>query len=108
MIALFWKWMISLLVWLSADRVSLDAEPPRCAAAVAAARAAVLGASDPRDSVESVAKIKTPAFDAHAAKCKVCTNRNPAGPGVCDEGRAAYAKDLKAAACVSGTCGVRR
>ena len=33
---------------------------------------------------------------------------NPAGPGVCDEGRAAYAKDVKAAACVSGTCGVTR
>ena len=56
--------------------------------------------------VESVAAIKTPAFDAHAAKCKTCTNRNPAGPGVCDEGRAAYAKDVKA--CVSGTCGVKR
>jgi hypothetical protein len=47
--------------------------------------------------VESVAKIKTPAFDAHATKCKVCTNRNPAGPGVCDEGRKAYALDVKAA-----------
>jgi hypothetical protein len=48
--------------------------------------------------VESVASIKTPAFNAHAAKCKVCTNRNPAGPGVCDEGRKAYAADVKAAA----------
>ena len=56
--------------------------------------------------VESVAAIKTPAYDAHAAKCKVCTNRNPAGPGVCDEGRKAYAADVKA--CVSGTCGVKR
>jgi hypothetical protein len=47
--------------------------------------------------VESVAAIKTPAFDAHAKQCKVCTNRNPSGPGVCEAGRAAYALDVKAA-----------
>ena len=108
MIALFWKWVVSLLVWLSADASAINAEPARAAAAVAAARAALVGAGDPRDSVESVAAIKTPTFDAHAAKCKPCTNRNPAGPGVCDEGRKAYARDVKAAACVSGTCGVKR
>jgi len=56
MIALFWKWMISLLVWLSADRASLDAEPPRSAAAVAAARATVLGASPVRLGVDTVEK----------------------------------------------------
>jgi hypothetical protein len=97
MIAMFWKFVVSLLVWLSADTHRLNAEPARCAAAVAAARAAVVGAGDPRRGVESVAQIKTPAFDAHAAKCKTCTNRNPAGPGVCDEGRKAYAADVKAA-----------
>jgi hypothetical protein len=57
----------------------------------------VVGAGGARDSVESVAAIKTPAFDAHAAKCKTCTNRNPVGPGVCEAGRAAYALDVKAA-----------
>lgn len=108
MIALFWKFVVSLLVWLSADSHRLNAEPARCAAAVAAARAAVVGAGSSRDSVESVAAIKTPAFDAHAKQCKTCTNRNPAGPGVCDAGRAAYALDVKAATCVSGTCRVKR
>ena len=108
MMVMFWRFVVSFLVWLSADTERLATEPARAAAAVAAARAAVVGASDPRSCVESVAKIKTPAFNAHAAKCKVCTNRNPAGPGVCDEGRKAYAADVKAATCVSGTCGVQR
>jgi hypothetical protein len=108
MMVFFWRWVVSLLVWLSADTERLATEPARAAAAVAAARAAVVGASDPRDSVESVAAIKTPAYDAHAAKCNVCNNRNPAGPGVCDAGRKAYAFDVKAATCVSGTCGVKR
>ena len=108
MMVFFWRWVVSLLVWLSADTERLATEPARAAAAVAAARAAVVGASDPRSGVESVAKIKTPAFDAHAKQCKQCTNRNPAGPGVCDEGRKAYALDVKAATCVSGTCGVKR
>jgi hypothetical protein len=66
-----------------------------------------VGAGDPRSGVESVAQIKTPAYDAHAAKCKTCINRNPAGPGVCDAGRATYALDVKAT-CVSGTCWVKR
>jgi hypothetical protein len=108
MMVFFWRFVVSFLVWLSADTERLATEPARAAAAVAAARAAVVGAGNPRSGVESVASIKTPAFDAHATKCKQCTNRNPAGPGVCDEGRAAYALDVKAAACVSGTCGVKR
>jgi hypothetical protein len=97
MMVMFWRWVVSLLVWLSADTERLATEPARAAAAVASARAAVVGAGNPRSGVESVASIKTPAFDAHAAKCKQCTNRNPAGPGVCDEGRKAYAVDVKAA-----------
>jgi hypothetical protein len=108
MMVMFWRFVVSFLVWLSADTERLATEPARAAAAVAAARAAVVGAGTPRNSVESVASIKTPAFDAHAAKCKTCTNRNPAGPGVCEAGRAAYALDVKAAACVSGTCGVKQ
>ena len=108
MMVAFWRFVVSLLVWLSADTDRLATEPARAAAAVAAARAAVVGAGNPRAGVESVAAIKTPAYDAHAKQCKVCTNRNPAGPGVCEEGRKAYAADVKAAACVSGTCGVKR
>ena len=97
MMVMFWRFVVSCLVWLSADTERLATEPARAAAAVAAARAAVVGAGDPRSGVESVAAIRTPAFDAHAKQCKVCSNRNPAGPGVCDEGRKAYAADLKAA-----------
>ena len=108
MMVVFWRFVVSFLVWLSADTERLATEPARAAAAVAAARAAVVGAGSPRNGVEGVAAIKTPAYDAHAAKCKVCTNRNPAGPGVCDEGRKAYAADVKSATCVSGTCGVKR
>ena len=108
MMVIFWRWVVSFLVWLSADTERLATEPARAAAAVAAARAAVVGAGNPRSGVESVAAIKTPTYDAHAAKCKQCTNRNPAGPGVCDEGRKAYAADVKAATCISGTCGVTR
>jgi len=100
--------VVSLLVWLSADTERLATEPARAAAAVAAARAAMVGAGSARNGVESVAAIKTPAFDTHAKGCKTCTNRNPAGPGVCDAGRAAYALDVKSATCVSGTCGVKR
>jgi len=52
--ALFWRWIVSLLVWLSADADRLATEPARAAAAVAAARAAVLDAPAIRDGVESV------------------------------------------------------
>jgi hypothetical protein len=97
MMVMFWRFVVSFLVWLSADTDRLATEPARAAAAVAAARAAVVGAGNPRSGVEGVASIKTPAFDAHAKQCKQCTNRNPAGPGVCDEGRKAYAADVKAA-----------
>ena len=106
MMVTFWRVLVSFLVWLSADTERLATEPARAAAAVAAARAAVVGAGNPRSGVESVAAIKTPTYDAHAKQCKVCTNRNPAGPGVCEEGRKAYAADVKA--CVSGTCGVQK
>ena len=108
MMVMLWRFVVSLLVWLSADTERLATEPARAAAAVAAARSAVVGAGNPRAGVENVAAIKTPTYDAHAKQCKVCTNRNPAGPGVCDEGRKAYALDVKAAACVSGTCGVKK
>jgi len=52
----FWRWVISLLVWLSSDADKLATEPARAAAAVAAARAAVVDSSAVRDGVEGVAK----------------------------------------------------
>jgi hypothetical protein len=56
MIALFWKWVVSLLVWLSADSSAINAEPARCAAAVAAARASMVGETADRVGVEAVEK----------------------------------------------------
>ena len=94
MIAMFWKFVVSLLVWLSADTHRLNAEPARCAAAVAAARATMDGADAVRVGVEAV---PTPQFDAHAEQCKRCKNRNPNGPGLCDEGFRLFQEDLKAA-----------
>ena len=38
----FWQWLVSWLIWLSADPVVADLEVPRAAAAVAAARASML------------------------------------------------------------------
>lgn len=38
----FWQWLVSWLVWLSADPAVADLEVPRAAAAVAAARASML------------------------------------------------------------------
>ncbi len=110
MIAFMWQWILSLLVWLSADTTAISHEPARCAAAVLVARSAVLGEADRRDSVESVAAIKTPKFDAHCKQCKRCFNRNPNGPGLCEEGYRLWLEDMKDARkkpCVSGTCGKR-
>jgi hypothetical protein len=54
MIALLWRMVVSLLVWLSADTGRLATEPARAAAAVSAARAAVVGQADIRNGLESV------------------------------------------------------
>jgi len=58
MIAMFWKFVVSLLVWLSADTHRLNAEPARCAAAVAAARASMVGETVDRVGVAAVEKDK--------------------------------------------------
>lgn len=36
-----WRWLVSLLVWWSADPAEIDRQAPRAAAAVAAARASM-------------------------------------------------------------------
>ena len=41
---MFWRWLISILTWLSADPAVIDAERPKAAAAVAAARASMADA----------------------------------------------------------------
>ena len=40
--SILWRWVISLLVWLSADHQQLATEPARAAAAVSAARASII------------------------------------------------------------------
>jgi len=102
-----WQLVLSFLVWLSSDPHTIATEPARCAAAVAAARATLVGAAARGGSVESVEKIKTPKFDAHAEKCKRCHNRNPNGPGLCEEGFRLWQEDLREQrrTCVSGSCG---
>lgn len=53
-----WNLILSFLVWLSADTQRLAAEPARCAAAVAAARATLVGEGGVRTGVESVEESK--------------------------------------------------
>ena len=40
--SILWRWVISILVWLSADHQRIATEPARAAAAVSAARASIL------------------------------------------------------------------
>ena len=105
-----WHWILSLLVWLSADPATIESEPARAAAAVAAARAAVLGEVHGDDGVEGVATVPTPKFNKHAQACKQCFNRNPRGPGLCEEGMKLVQEDLRDArkSCTTGTCSVSR
>jgi hypothetical protein len=37
-----WRWLLSILTWLSADPAALEVEPARASAAVSAARASML------------------------------------------------------------------
>lgn len=101
-----WQLILSFLVWLSADPRTIATEPARAAAAVAAARATLVGAVPSDGIVEGVAKVPTPKFDAHAEKCKRCYNRNPNGPGLCEEGFRLVQEDLRDAkkTCTTGTC----
>lgn len=58
MIALLLRWLVSLLVWLSADANKIATEPARCAAAVAAARATLVGEGDTRGGVEVPSRVE--------------------------------------------------
>jgi hypothetical protein len=41
-VSIVWRWVISILVWLSADHERIATEPARAAAAVAVARASIV------------------------------------------------------------------
>jgi hypothetical protein len=56
MMVMFWRFVVSFLVWLSADTDRLATEPARAAAAVAAARASMVGEAADRVGVEAVEK----------------------------------------------------
>lgn len=58
MMVWLWQLVISFLVWLSADPHHLATEPARAAAAVAAARAAVVDQAAVRDGVASVEAVQ--------------------------------------------------
>lgn len=55
-----WQLILSFLVWLSADPHTIATEPARAAAAVAAARAALLDSGHRDDGVEVVEAITPP------------------------------------------------
>lgn len=98
----WWGWIVSWLVWLSADPAVADLEVPRAAAAVAAARASMLPdapapAPTPTDCdcgktcVRGVWKPDGRVEQRCSCKCPRCV-----------------AERAKAAPCATGTCPVPR
>jgi len=57
-IAMLLRWLVSLMVWLSADTDRIRTEPARCAAAVAAARATLVGEDAVRGGVEVAPRVE--------------------------------------------------
>lgn len=68
--AQLWRWLISVLVWLSADPAAVTAESPKSAAAVAVAYAAMTPEPAPDKPVKPVGPVS-------AAPCPggVCPTR---------------------------------
>lgn len=100
--ATIWNWLVSILVWLSADPATIDLEAPRAAAAVAVARASMVPDSEPAP----------PAPTPTACDCgKTCVRGvwKPDGriqqPCSCKCQRCVAER---AKACTSGTCSVLR
>lgn len=105
--SILWRWVISLLVWLSADHERIATEPARAAAAVAAARASI---------IEDMAGKPVPPAPPGPADCKcgaTCVRGNwkPDGtiqarcPCQCARCVAERAKGVAASGtCSSGTC----
>lgn len=65
MLASLWRWIVSLLVWLSADPAALEQERPRAAAAVNLAAATLR-----RDSTPPAPPAPTPTDCACGGTCK--------------------------------------
>lgn len=52
MLVAIYRWLVAVLVWLSADPAAIESERPKAAAAVAAARASMLTAAPRPDDPE--------------------------------------------------------
>lgn len=84
---IFYRWLISILVWWSADPAVLDLEAPKAAAAVSAAAAsmAVEAAPKPRPAVCGNCKgtgwITMP--DGHKVQCQQCKGTGGCPDGTC-------------------------
>lgn len=85
-----WRWIISWLVWLSADPQAIDLERPKAAAAVAAARSSMEVDAGPRPPAPQP---KPPAVcsdcngtgylvmpDGHRVKCAQCSGTGKGCP----------------------------
>ena len=65
-IALIFRWFVSILVWLSADPGRIASEPARSASAVASARAFMVAQVGPSSSVEILEKATQKPVDQKA------------------------------------------
>lgn len=97
MMAVIFRWIVSLLVWLSADSQQIATEPARAAAAVAAARASMLVEDAPATQPAPKPPAPTPAVcvechgtgwlmmpDGHRIKCQKCSGTGkPCPDGKC-------------------------
>jgi hypothetical protein len=100
-----WRWIVSVLVWLSADHERIATEPARAAAAVAVARASIID--------EMAAKPLPPAPPAPACRCSSTCVRGVWRPDgriearcdcTCPRCVAERAKGMTSGTCSSGTC----
>jgi hypothetical protein len=91
-----WRWLISWLVWLSADPATLDLERARAAAAVAAARASL--------AVDAKPTPPAPGPKPPAPTPAVCSECGGKGYVVMPDGHRIACGACKARACPDGKC----
>ena len=90
-----YRWVISMLVWLSADPQTIDLERPKAAAAVAAARSSM--------TVEAA-----PAPQPKPPAPAVCVECKGTGYLVMPDGHRVQCQQCKGAGCPDGKCPPRR
>lgn len=93
-----WQWIVSILLWLSADPATLGLEQPRAFAAVAAARASMLAEAPPEPAptpaacdcgqtcVKGVWKPDGRVQQACKCACARCVAERAKGSTVCTTG----------------------